>query len=211
MGGGGSKKKDKGGGGGGKGGNPKGDKAAAPAKGSGNPEFDYVFKMLTVGDGGVGKSSLILRFTDDKFSETFIQSIGGDYKDKIVSVDDAKVKVQVWDTAGQERFRTITSSYYRGSHGILFIFDISNKDTFTSMERWIEEVDKYAMNNVRKILVGNKSDMSSQRAVTADDAKALASKVGIPYMETSAKDNVGVTEVFTNLAKTIKEIQERDA
>ncbi|KAI4211945.1 MAG: hypothetical protein LQ351_005285 [Letrouitia transgressa] len=120
-----------------------------------NPEYDYLFKLLLIGDSGVGKSCLLLRFADDTYTESYISTIGVDF----------------WDTAGQERFRTITSSYYRGAHGICVVYDVTDMDSFNNVKQWLQEIDRYATEGVNKLLVGNKSDMSDKKVVEYTVAK----------------------------------------
>merc|ERR1712013_845506 len=135
------------------------------AMGTMNPEYDYLFKLLLIGDTGVGKSCLLLRFADDTYTESYISTIGVDFKIRTIELEGKTIKLQIWDTAGQERFRTITSSYYRGAHGIIVVYDVTDMDTFKNVPQWLEEIDRYACENVNKLLVGNKSDMTSKKVV----------------------------------------------
>lgn len=168
------------------------------------PDYEYLFKILLIGDNAVGKSSLLLRFTENTFTDTLISSIGGDFKERFLDVDGTRVKLQLWDTAGQERFRTITSSYYRGSQGVIVMFDLTKEDTFKNVIKWLAELERYAAEDVRRILVGNKSDLPN-RQVAAKDALELADRLGLEYIETSAKDQTNVDQVFMTLAKNIKD------
>ncbi len=118
---------------------------------------------MLIGNSAVGKSSLLLRFSDNIFSESFLPTIGVDFKIRTFDLSGKAVKLQIWDTAGQERFKTITSSYYKGAHGIILVYDITDKQTFKDVENWLQEVDKYANENVIKLLVGNKCDLESNR------------------------------------------------
>ncbi|XP_073950862.1 ras-related protein ORAB-1-like [Choristoneura fumiferana] len=128
-----------------------------------NPEYDYLFKLLLIGDSGVGKSCLLLRFADDTYTESYISTIGVDFKIRTVELDGKTIKLQIWDTAGQERFRTITSSYYRGAHGIIIVYDCTDQDSFSNVKQWLEEIDRYACDNVNKLLVGNKCDLTTKK------------------------------------------------
>ena len=121
-----------------------------------NPDYDYLFKILLIGNSGVGKSSLLLRFADDTFTDNFMPTIGVDFKIRTLEVDGRTIKLQIWDTAGQERFKTITSSYYKGAHGIIVVYDITDKESFKNIDTWMNEVEKHASDNVSRILVGNK-------------------------------------------------------
>ncbi|CAN1333798.1 GTP-binding protein YPTM2 [Linum perenne] len=153
-----------------------------------NTEYDYLFKLLLIGDSGVGKSCLLLRFADDSYLDSYISTIGVDFKIRTVEQDGKTIKLQIWDTAGQERFRTITSSYYRGAHGIIVVYDVTDQESF---------------NNV-KLLVGNKSDLTSNKVVSYETGKALADELGIPFMETSAKNASNVEDAFMAMSAAIK-------
>jgi Ras-related protein Rab-1A len=164
---------------------------------------DFLMKLLLVGNSGVGKSCLLLKFADDTFSDSFIPTIGVDFKVKTLEVDGKSVKLQIWDTAGQERFRTITSSYYRGAHGVVMVYDITDKESFDDLtSRWLPDIEQCSDSNVLKLVVGNKSDLSEQRAVVKSDAEAFCQKLGsVRFLETSAKNTTNVDEIFTTLAK----------
>ncbi|KNA14341.1 hypothetical protein SOVF_108260 [Spinacia oleracea] len=169
-----------------------------------NPEYDYLFKLLLIGDSGVGKSCLLLRFADDSYLESYISTIGVDFKIRTVEQDAKTIKLQIWDTAGQERFRTITSSYYRGAHGIIVVYDVTDMESFNNVKQWLNEIDRYASDNVNKLLVGNKCDLAANRAVPYETAKAFADEIGIPFMETSAKDATNVEQAFMAMTGSIK-------
>ncbi|CAH9096411.1 unnamed protein product [Cuscuta europaea] len=170
-----------------------------------NPEYDYLFKLLLIGDSGVGKSCLLLRFSDDTYMESYISTIGVDFKIRTVEQDGKTLKLQIWDTAGQERFRTITSSYYRGAHGIIVVYDVTDQESFKNVKQWLSEIDRYASDNVNKLLVGNKCDLADKRAVPYDTAKAFADEIGIPFLETSAKNATNVESAFMAMSAAIKE------
>ncbi|XP_060063031.1 uncharacterized protein LOC132543533 [Ylistrum balloti] len=165
---------------------------------------DYLFKYLLIGDSGVGKSSLLLRFADDVFSETYISTIGVDFKIRTVNLEGKTVRLQIWDTAGQDRFKTITSSFYRGAHGIMLVYDVTDMQSFRHVRDWIQEVDKYGGGDTTMILVGNKSDMNSKRLVTYDMGKEYAESLGISFVETSAKSSTNVESLFVTMASEIK-------
>jgi len=167
-------------------------------------EYDFLFKLLLIGDSGVGKSCLLLRFADDTYTESYISTIGVDFKIRTIELDGKTIKLQIWDTAGQERFRTITSSYYRGAHGIIIVYDITDRDSFDNVKQWLNEIDRYACENVNKLLVGNKSDLESKRQVDFEEAKAFADERGIPFLETSAKNATNVEKAFMTMAGEIK-------
>ncbi|KAK4353949.1 hypothetical protein RND71_026143 [Anisodus tanguticus] len=175
---------------------------------------DYLFKLLLIGDSGVGKSCLLLRFADDTYLESYISTIGVDFKIRTVEQDGKTIKLQIvrlhlaflfkWDTAGQERFRTITSSYYRGAHGIIVVYDVTDQESFNNVKQWLNEIDRYASDNVNKILVGNKADLTANRVVSYETAKAFADEIGIPFLETSAKDATNVEQAFMAMTGAIK-------
>lgn len=169
-----------------------------------NPEYDYLFKLLLIGDSGVGKSCLLLRFADDTYTESYISTIGVDFKIRTVELDGKVIKLQIWDTAGQERFRTITSSYYRGAHGIIVVYDVTDQESFNNVKQWLNEIDRYANENVNKLLVGNKSDLTAKKVVDTQTAKAFADEIGIPFLETSAKNATNVEQAFMTMAAEIK-------
>jgi len=167
-------------------------------------EYDYLFKLLLIGDSGVGKSCLLLRFADDTYTESYISTIGVDFKIRTIDLDAKTIKLQIWYTAGQERFRTITSSYYRGAHGIIVVYDTTDLESFNNVKQWLHEIDRYASENVNKLLVGNKSDLTSKRAVSFDQAKEFADSLGIEFIETSAKNSTNVEKAFMMMASQIK-------
>jgi len=168
------------------------------------PEYDYLFKLLLIGDSGVGKSCMLLRFADDTYTESYISTIGVDFKIRSVQHEGKTIKLQIWDTAGQERFRTITSSYYRGAHGIIIVYDVTDRESFNNVKNWVGEIDKYAADGVNKLLVGNKCDLTSKKVVSTDEAKELADSLNLRLLETSAKNAHNVEEAFNTMAGEIK-------
>lgn len=165
-------------------------------------DYDHLFKLLIIGDSGVGKSSILLRFADDMFSGSYITTIGVDFKIRTINVDGDRVKLQIWDTAGQERFRTITSTYYRGTHGVIVVYDVTNAESFVNVKRWLHEIDQNC-DIVNKVLVGNKNDQPENKVVETEDAKRFAQQMGVETFETSAKDNINIEEVFTHITKLV--------
>jgi len=165
-------------------------------------EYDHLFKLLIIGDSGVGKSSLLLRFADNTFSGNYITTIGVDFKIRNVVIDGERVKLQIWDTAGQERFRTITSTYYRDTHGVIIVYDVSSGESFANVKRWLHEIEQNC-EVVNMILVGNKDDMPERKVVLTEDAKRFASQMGIQLFETSAKDNKNVEEMFQAITRQV--------
>ena len=172
---------------------------------------DYVFKILLIGDAGVGKSSILLQFTDGFFNENLQSTIGVDFKIKTIETDGPDgtrktVKATIWDTAGQERFRTLTSSYYRGAQGIILVYDVSRKDTFLGLENWLKEIEQFSMGGGRdivKLLVGNKVDLPKQ--MKKEDAEQWAMSQGMLFMQASAKTKEGIANVFEEIVQKILE------
>mmetsp|Transcript_6516 Transcript_6516/g.9819 ORF Transcript_6516/g.9819 Transcript_6516/m.9819 type:complete len:202 (-) Transcript_6516:338-943(-) len=170
-----------------------------------HPEYDYLFKLLLIGDSGVGKSCLLLRFADDTYTESYISTIGVDFKIRTIEMDGKTIKLQIWDTAGQERFRTITSSYYRGAHGIIIVYDVTDQESFDNVKQWLQEIDRYACEKVNTLLVGNKSDLTTKRVVAYEAAKEFADSVDMEFLETSAKNSTNVEKAFMVMASQIKQ------
>ncbi|BFZ00086.1 hypothetical protein BsWGS_03125 [Bradybaena similaris] len=165
--------------------------------------YDLLFKLLLIGDSGVGKTCLLFRFSDDAFNTTFISTIGIDFKIKTVELGGKKIKLQIWDTAGQERFHTITTSYYRGSMGIMLVYDITNLKSFENISKWLRNIDEHANEDVEKMILGNKCDMDDKRQVPTSRGEAIAREHNIPFLETSAKANINVDKAFMSLAQAI--------
>lgn len=168
------------------------------------PDYDYLFKLVLVGDAGVGKSSLLLRFTDDTYSDSYISTIGVDFKIRTIELDGKTIKLQIWDTAGQERFQSVVTAYYRGAHGIIIVYDCTNQQSFKDVKHWLKKIDHNASGNVRRLLIGNKCDLITNKKIDTCSAKEYADKLGIPFLETSAKSNRNVQEVFLTMAAEIK-------
>ncbi|KAK8818237.1 hypothetical protein WA556_006058, partial [Blastocystis sp. ATCC 50177/Nand II] len=182
-----------------------------------NRNYDYLFKIVLIGDSGVGKSSLLLRFADGAFTDSFISTIGVDFRFRTVETLDKTAKLQIWDTAGQERFRTITSAYYHGADAVFIVYDVTDKDSFKNVEEWLQEVRKYTDNQVELCIVGNKSDRVDEKEVSTVAGQDCATSIGASFYETSAKDASNVEEVFMSMAETLvkreqtkKEVKERE-
>ncbi|XP_065549945.1 ras-related protein Rab-37 isoform X3 [Lathamus discolor] len=164
--------------------------------------YELSGKVMLLGDSGVGKTCFLLQFKDGAFlSGMFIATVGIDFRNKVVSVDGVKVKLQqIWDTAGQERFRSVTHAYYRDAQALLLLYDITSKMSFDNIRAWLTEIHEYAQKDVVIMLLGNKADVSSERAVRTEDGASLAREYGVPFMETSAKTGMNVELAFLAIA-----------
>nr|XP_006641903.1 PREDICTED: ras-related protein Rab-25 [Lepisosteus oculatus] len=169
-------------------------------------EYDYLFKVVLIGDSGVGKSNLLSRFTRNEFNLESKSTIGVEFATRSIQVEGKTVKAQIWDTAGQERYRAITSAYYRGAVGALLVYDIAKHLTYENAERWLKELQDHADSNIVIMLVGNKSDLRHLRAVPTDEARAFAEKHGLSFLETSALDSSNVELAFQTILTEIYRI-----
>jgi Ras-related protein Rab-1A len=145
-----------------------------------------------------------MRYADNSFTENFFNTIGVDFKIRTIELDGKVVKLQVWDTAGQERFRTITSSYYRGAHGIIVVYDVTDKESFESVSHWLREIERYASESVNRLIVGNKCDLEESRQVSTEEGQRQANELKLGFLETSAKNSTNVEEAFTTMARSVR-------
>ncbi|CAJ0576384.1 unnamed protein product, partial [Mesorhabditis spiculigera] len=173
------------------------------AGGQADQNFDYMFKLLIIGNSSVGKTSFLFRYCDDSFTSAFVSTVGIDFKVKTVFRGDKRVKLQIWDTAGQERYRTITTAYYRGAMGFILMYDITNEESFNSVQDWCTQIKTYSWENAQVVLVGNKCDMDGERVVSMERGRQLADQLGLQFFETSAKENINVKAVFEKLVEII--------
>lgn len=166
-------------------------------------DYDLLFKLVLIGDTGVGKSCILLRFADDAFTDSYITTIGVDFRFRTIPINDKSVKLQIWDTAGQERFRTITSAYYRGADGIVVCYDCTEQSSFNNIDSWLVEVNRYANENTCKILVGNKCDLKADKKISTEQGQKKANELGVQFIETSAKDAINVENAFMLIAQQL--------
>ncbi|XP_044489629.1 ras-related protein RABA4c-like [Mangifera indica] len=175
-------------------------------QGNFNNKIDYVFKIVLIGDSAVGKTQLLARFARDEFSLDSKATIGVEFQTKTLVIDHKNVKAQIWDTAGQERYRAVTSAYYRGAVGAMLVYDISKRQSFDHIAKWLEELRGYADKNIVIMLVGNKSDLGTLRAVATEDAKEFAERESLFFMETSALESTNVESAFLTVLTEIYRI-----
>lgn len=180
--------------------------------------FDCMFKILLIGNSGVGKTSFLLQYCEGKFNPAFVSTVGIDFKVKTVTVKDKRIKLQVWDTAGQERYKIITTQYYRHAMGFLVMYDITNETSFLDIRNWLTQVQQHSFGDAKIIIVANKSDLEDQRAVPTQRGKDLASELGYEFYEASAKTSESVQQTFhclvsaicLQMADTVTKIPEAD-
>lgn len=165
--------------------------------------YSYLFKYIIIGDTGVGKSCLLLQFTDKRFQPVHDLTIGVEFGARLITIDNQQIKLQIWDTAGQESFRSITRSYYRDAAGALLVYDITRRDSFLHLTRWLEEARQNGNPNMTVMLIGNKSDLEHRRAVSTKEGEAFAQQNGLVFLETSAKTASNVESAFLKTAECV--------
>jgi len=170
--------------------------------------YKYLFKYIIVGDTAVGKSCLLLQFTDKRFQPVHDLTIGVEFGSRTITIEDNQIKLQIWDTAGQEKFRSITRSYYRGAAGALLVYDITRRETFDHLQSWLEDCRRYSNQNIVIMLIGNKSDLENKRKVSKEEGEAFAKKHNLTFLETSAKTAENVEAAFIESAQKIYETTE---
>ena len=158
-------------------------------------DYHYLFKYILIGDANVGKSCLMMQFIENKFKTYLDPTVGVEFGAKQIKIDNKKLKLQIWDTAGQENFRSITRAYFRGAIGGLLVFDLTKRETFENLDRWLEEAKMHSSQNIQLVLIGNKKDLED-RKVTVEEATNFAKENNLEYFETSAKDDINVDNAF---------------
>lgn len=167
--------------------------------------FDYMFKMVLIGDSWVGKSCVLIRFADDNFTENHVTTIGVDFRFRSLEISGHSIKLQIWDTAGQERYKTITNSYYRGAEGVVIVFDLTNRDSFMNIKDWLAEARNGIDDSTEILVFGNKADLQNQRQVSEKEIKEFTANTGIEIIECSAKAGIGIEDGFVRMTKRLME------
>lgn len=168
-----------------------------------NKNNNLIFKYIIVGNSGVGKTALLFQYIDKRFSSLHDMTIGVDFGTKIIERNNRTIKLQIWDTAGQENFRSITRAFYRGAIGALLVFDVTNSQSFEQLSSWLDDVQKYSMNYINIVLIGNKCDLPDYREISKDQAENFAKKHNLTYFEVSAKTGQNIDDVFSCISDSI--------
>ncbi|KAJ6641120.1 Ras-related protein Rab-8A [Pseudolycoriella hygida] len=172
-------------------------------------DFAATYKVLVLGDSNVGKTCIVHRYCDERYYDTYISTIGIDFKQKLINLDGVPIKLQIWDTAGQERFRTLTTAYYRGAMGILLMYDVTSLESFNNLSYWLRNIQENAAPDVVKVLAGNKCEcLPAQRMVEKERGDKIAENFDMPFFEVSCKNNINIEESFLTLARQIREQRE---
>ena len=166
-------------------------------------EYDFLFKLIIVGDSIVGKTNIMSNYIRDQFNYTSKSTIGVEFGTKIIKINNKKIKAQIWDTAGQERYKSITSAYYKGAKGALIVYDITNKFTFDSVDKWVQDLNSYGDKNLTLLLVGNKSDLEEKRQIIKEDGEEKANSFGLGFIETSACSGDNIDQAFDIMLKEV--------
>ena len=175
-----------------------------------NKDYDYIFKLVLIGDTCVGKSCILVRFSDDIFDDNYVTTIGVDFRFKTMVVKNKVVKIQIWDTAGQERYRSITTAYYRGAAAIIICCDCTNRESFDNIKNWIEEISKYTDNDsVNKIVFLNKCDLNEERCIKKEEIEQASKENGIKILEVSAKTGEGIDAGFEYIIEKLIDKNEK--
>ena len=166
-------------------------------------KYNYLFKYIIIGSSGVGKSQIVQRFLTDAFHQSYGATIGAEFGEKNIEIEDKIIRIQIWDTAGQERFRSITTAYYKNCVCAIIVYDITSKDSFKDIINWIDDCKTYSPKTVLMALIGNKCDLKDNRSISTEEGQELAEKNGIPFYETSALDGTNIKEIFQKTGEKI--------
>ena len=166
-------------------------------------EYDYLFKLIIVGDTNVGKTNIMSKYIKDQFNITSKSTIGVEFGTKILELENKKIKAQIWDTAGQERYKSITSAYYKGAKGAFIVYDITNKSTFESVDKWIKDLNSYGDKNLTMLLIGNKSDLEDKRIINKEEGEEKAKSFELGFIETSAYNGDNIDQAFDIMLKEV--------
>jgi len=168
-----------------------------------DPEYDYLFKLILVGDSYVGKTNILSKYIKNEFNLSTKSTVGVEFGTKILKIEDKIIKAQIWDTAGQERYKSITSTYYKGAKGAFIVYDITNRLTFESVDKWIQDLNLNSDKNITLLLIGNKKDLADKRDVTTEEGEEKAKSFGLAFLETSALTGENIDKVFDNMLKEV--------
>ena len=168
-----------------------------------NDDYDYLFKLIIIGDSYVGKTNIMSQYIKKEFNENSKSTIGVEFGNKIIKIDDKIIKAQIWDTAGQERYKSITSAYYKGAKGAFIVYDITSKTTFNSVDKWIQDLNLYGDKNLTLLLIGNKSDLEEKRQIKKEVGEEKAKSFGLGFIETSACTGENIDKAFDILLKEV--------
>mmetsp|Transcript_38951 Transcript_38951/g.34628 ORF Transcript_38951/g.34628 Transcript_38951/m.34628 type:complete len:240 (+) Transcript_38951:69-788(+) len=171
-------------------------------------EYDYLFKIVVVGNSSVGKTNLFTRFFKDTFLGDAKPTLGCDFSAKTIEIKGCKVRAQLWDTAGQERFRAMARTFYKGAHGCLLVYDITSQKSFEELDKWLDEVKKQGESDLVPFVMGNKCDLEDQRAVKKEEGESYAEKLGIGFNEVSAKENTNVFQSVEEICTSILKVKD---
>jgi Ras-related protein Rab-11A len=171
--------------------------------GESNEEYKMIFKVVIVGDSGVGKTNILLRYLKNEFNEESKATVGVEFGTKKMKIDNSNIKVQIWDTAGQERYRSITSAYYRGAHGALVVYDITSKKTFDSVEKWVNDLKTNGEPKMVIMVIGNKADKEEERVITKVDGEAKSQRNNVAFLETSALTAENIEQAFEEVIQKL--------
>ena len=166
-------------------------------------EYDYLFKLILVGDSYVGKTNILSKYIKNEFNQNTKSTVGVEFGTKILKIEDKIIKAQVWDTAGQERYKSITSTYYKGAKGAFIVYDITNRETFESVDKWIQDLNMNSDKNVTLLLIGNKKDLVDKRDVSKEEGEEKAKSFGLAFLETSALTGENIDKVFDYMLKEV--------